>query len=136
MPEYQETKKKMSVTEAWAEIKNAWNLGVTQGKDLIRLREAYKVIIASRIRTVRMSAGMTQEEVSTKINTNTLTYRGYENCKSDIPIVYLIRIADLFDVSMDYLTGRTENNGTANPALEERISRLEKELNIHSQTEK
>lgn len=130
MPDNNEAKKKMTVAEAWTEIKGAWNLGVMQGKDLIRLKEAYRVIIASRVRTVRTSAGMTQEEVSEKINTNSLTYRGYENCKSDIPIVYLIKIADLFDVSMDYLTGRTDDNGKPDSLLEERISRIEKELNI------
>lgn len=136
MPESQKTKKKMSVQEAWSEIQNAWNTGIMQGKELVRLREAYRVIIANRIRTIRNSAGMTQEEVSEKINTNTLTYRGYENCKSDIPIIYLIKIADLFNVSMDYLTGRTDDNGVLNPALEERISRIEKELKIHNQTNK
>lgn len=125
MPNNVEVKKKMTITEAWQMVKGAWDLGVMQGKDLIALREAYRVIIASRVRTIRTEAKMTQDEVSQKINTNVLTYRGYENCKSDIPIVHLIRIADLFDVSMDYLTGRTDIPGKAVQSLEERIKKLE-----------
>ncbi len=69
-----------------------------------------------------------------KININHLTYRGYENCKSDIPIVYLVRLADEFGVSMDYLTGRTDSKtGDAPPKKEDtasstdaRIAQLEK----------
>jgi transcriptional regulator with XRE-family HTH domain len=128
------TKKKMTVAEAWAAIRNAWNEGIEKGKDLNHLREAYRVIIASRVRAVRTEANMTQEEVSQKINTNVLTYRGYENCKSDIPIVYLIRIADLFDVSMDYLTGRTDINGNTEREIVERLNRLEKALKATSET--
>lgn len=131
MLEQSESSKKMAVTEAWSVIKGTWPSEEIEEKDILRLKEAYRTIIASRVKTVRAAAGMTQEEVSKKISTNPFTYRGYENCKSDIPIVYLIRIADLFNVSMDYLTGRTDDNGKPNHDLEERISRLEKELKIN-----
>lgn len=126
----EEAKKKMTTAEAWEEIKRAFNLGVKQGQELIKLREAYRVVIASRIKSARMTTGMTQEEVSEKTLINALTYRGYENCRSDIPTVHLIRLADLFDVSMDYLTGRTDNSGAPDKQLEARISRIERELKI------
>ncbi len=67
--------------------------------------------------------------MSSKINTNTLSYRGYENCKNDFPIEYLVRIADTLNVSMDYLTGRTDdptNRGEDSTNLAERIEQLEK----------
>lgn len=93
-----------------------------------QLRDAYRVIIASRIRSERITANMTQEEVSSQINTNALTYRGYENCKSDIPIFYLVRIADLFHVSMDYLTGRADEKSPSAYTLEDRVKKLEEAL--------
>lgn len=131
MPEKNEATKKMTVAEAWSVIKGTWASEAIQEKDISLRKEAYRIIIASRVKAVRAAAGMTQEEVSKKINTNPFTYRGYENCKSDIPIVFLIRMADLFKVSMDYLTGRTDDNGKLDHDLEERISRLEKELKIN-----
>ena len=90
-----------------------------------------------------MEMKLTQEQLSSQISINHLTYRGYENCKSDIPIVYLIRLADVFGVSLDYLTGRTESKtGTPEPAaapsMEARLQQLEKaiaELTEQSKTE-
>lgn len=72
---------------------------------------------------------MTQEETSRKINTNDLTYRGYENCKSDFPLVYLIRLADVFGVTLDYLAGRTdqaEPERPDKPDILDRLAQLEK----------
>ena len=42
----------------------------------------------------------------------------------------------MFEVSMDYLTGRTDDNGKIDKILEERISRIEKELNIQKHEDK
>ena len=52
-----------------------------------------------------------------------LTYRGYENCKSNIPLFYLVRIANALDSTLDYLAGRTEIQ--EQNTLEQRIQRLE-----------
>ena len=57
------------------------------------------------------------------IHANTLTYRGYENCKSDIPLFYLVRIADVLETSLDYLAGRTEAQEES--ILEQRVKKLE-----------
>ena len=66
-----------------------------------------KKLIADRIRQLRYDSRLTQRDVAALINVNHLTYRGYENCRSEIPIFYLMRISDLFNVSLDYITGRT-----------------------------
>ena len=68
-----------------------------------------KKVIADRIRLLRADSRLTQRDVAALINVNPLTYKGYENCRSEIPIFYLCRISDLFNVSLDYLTGRTNN---------------------------
>lgn len=64
-------------------------------------------VITDRIRQLRTDSRLTQRDVAALINVNLLTYKGYENCRSEIPIFYLMRIADLFNVSLDYIIGRT-----------------------------
>ena len=111
--------------------RDAFNKGVEIGNDLVAARGEMRVTIAHRVRTLRMSDKLTQEEVAERIHANVLTYRGYENCRSDIPIAYLVRIADLFNVSLDYLTGRTndpEFKKSNNELLDERVAQLEKVL--------
>ena len=99
-------------------------------------RKTRRKIIAERMKRIRQLHKMTQEEISRAIGWNVLTYRGYENCKSDVPIVILIRLADYYNITMDYLTGRTDNHKDfpqSNSELEERITRLEEALsNISS----
>ena len=36
-------------------------------------------------------------------------YSGYERGARTIPLEYLIKLSDLYDVSPDFLTGRTRN---------------------------
>lgn len=120
--------------EAPATLSEAWNHGVKIGLELNEARKQMRELIAHRLQTCRMAAKLTQQELAMKININHLTYRGYENCKSDIPIVYLVRLADEFGVSMDYLTGRTDSKTGSVPTKKEdtasntdaRIAQLEK----------
>lgn len=108
----------------------AFEDGMAKGDDLNKAKADMRVTIAQRIRLCRAEQKMTQEEVAEKINANSLTYRGYENCRSDIPMAYLVRIADLFDVSLDYLAGRTETKewdlAEQNHSVADRVAQLEK----------
>lgn len=112
-------------------LKQAWEKGIEIGKDLSAAKADMKRLIAKKIKECRLELNLTQEQLSDKININYLTYRGYENCKSEIPIVYLVRLANVFNVSLDYLTGRTDtkqfsaDDPTA-AATEERLIQLEK----------
>ena len=121
-----EENKRMTFAEALELLKEAYRKGVYQGTDLAKSREAQRIVIAHRIRTERIEKGITQAEIAEAINSNELTYKGYENCKSDIPIVYLVRIADYYDLSLDYLTGRTDDVKPKDElSLEERVRILE-----------
>ena len=64
-------------------------------------------ILEKRLRELRTERGWSQETVARKINTTLRTYCRYESDGSDPKTSALIKIADLYDVSMDYLTGRT-----------------------------
>lgn len=119
--------------EAPATLSEAWNQGLQMGLELNAAKARMRETIAHRVKNCRLASKLTQEEIGRKINVNYLTYRGYENCKSDIPIVCLVRLADVFDVSLDYLTGRTdepkrENKSTAEQSMEQRIEQLEKAI--------
>ena len=106
--------------------KEAWEHGCKTGHNFAIDRSELRKEVASRIRKCRLEARLTQEEVSDKIDANALTYKGYENCRSDVPAVYLIRIADFYNTSVDYLLGRTDNKESYSSAsLEDRIAQLE-----------
>lgn len=109
------------------QVKEAWKEGCKNGRDFALDREELRKEVANRVRKCRLEARMTQEEVSGKIGANSMTYKGYENCRSDIPLVYLVRIADLYSVSVDYLVGHSEEKRErAGNDMEERIAQLEK----------
>ena len=106
--------------------KEAWEKGCETGRNLAKDRSALRREVANRVRQCRLDARLTQEEVSEKIDANALTYKGYENCRSDIPAVYLVRIADYYGISVDYLLGRTDSKeASPSASIEERIARLE-----------
>lgn len=117
---------KKTTAETLKELREAWQKGVDIGNDLNNTRYVQRAIIADRIKAERNYKGLSQEELADRINANVLTYRGYENCKSDIPTVYLVRIANELDVSLDYLTGRIDKQEVNIDRLEARLHRLEK----------
>ena len=60
------------------------------------------------IASLRKERGMTQAEVAEKIS---IAYRNYQRLEANgnTPnFSNLVQLADLFDVSMDYLAGRTD----------------------------
>jgi len=62
------------------------------------------------LKKLRKSQNLTQAKVADDLNVALSTYRGYENKTSQPSIEMLIKLANYFDVSMDYLLGRTWNN--------------------------
>ena len=53
---------------------------------------------------------MTQQETATAIGIAQTTYAGYETGRHEPSIEILIRLADIYKVSMDYITGRYEGS--------------------------
>lgn len=102
---------------------DAFQKGVDIGKDINEARIEQRQIVAKRVKALRMERGISQDKFSDMIHANVLTYRGYENCKSDIPLFYLVRIADKLETTLDYLAGRTEAKDAV--TLEQRVERLE-----------
>lgn len=58
---------------------------------------------------VRKSLNLTQKQVADGINITEQSYQRYEYGKIVPSALVLIALADYFGVSLDYLTGRTDN---------------------------
>ncbi len=66
-----------------------------------------KEILSSRLKECRKSKGYTQGQVAIYCDITEKAYQNYELMTRQPKIEILIKIADLFEVSLDYLVGRT-----------------------------
>ena len=66
-----------------------------------------------RIRDTREDQDKTQEEVAKYLGISQTQYSRYERGANEIPLHYLLLVADYLNVSLDYLAGRT--NEPKNP---------------------
>jgi len=66
-----------------------------------------------RIRSLREDADLTQEKVGKAINIPQRTYAYYESGQRMVPPHVLCSLADFYDVSVDYILGRTASKKTA-----------------------
>ena len=71
-------------------------------------------ILASRLKQLRKEKGYTQNQVAIYCDITEKTYQNYELMTREPKIQILIRIADLFDTTIDYLVGRTNNKSGSN----------------------
>ena len=62
-----------------------------------------------RIRDLREDHDLKQRELAAYLNCSQRTYSNYELGQRDIPTDVLIRLADFYHVSIDYLLGQTSN---------------------------
>ena len=63
---------------------------------------------SSRLKEVRTSSGKKQREVAEYLGIQLRSYQAYEGGDREPDIDGLIALADFFDVSLDYLTGRKD----------------------------
>ena len=62
-----------------------------------------------RIRDLREDRDLFQREVAKVLHCSQRVYSNYELGQRDIPTEVLIRLADYYHVSIDYLLGQTNN---------------------------
>jgi len=65
-------------------------------------------IVAARIKGLRESARLSQKDMGAKLGITQSAVNRYENNQSEASYQTLLKYADFFDVSMDYLYGRTD----------------------------
>ena len=61
-----------------------------------------------RIRDLREDHDIKQQEIADYLQCTQVCYSHYENGKRDIPTEVLIKLAKLYDTSIDYLVGLTD----------------------------
>ena len=67
------------------------------------------MLLGEHLNKIRKLKGFTAQNIADSLKISLSTYRKYESNDRLPPIPTLIKIADLFDVSLDYLTGRSVN---------------------------
>lgn len=66
------------------------------------------MIFNERLKLLRKERGWTQVKMAEKLSVAMRNYQRIEADGNTPNYVNLIKIADIFDVSLDYLTGRTD----------------------------
>ena len=61
-----------------------------------------------RIRDLREDHDLTQKKVADMLGMSQTGYSKYETGENDIPTAVLIKLADFYKTSIDYLLGRTD----------------------------
>ena len=61
-----------------------------------------------RLRDLREDKDMKQKEIGALLGIDQRVYSNYETGKRDIPLDLLIKLADFYGVTLDYLVGRPE----------------------------
>lgn len=62
-----------------------------------------------RIQDMRVDADLSQKQMGEILHISQRSYSHYETGTRSIPIELLIRLANYYDTSIDYLVGRTDN---------------------------
>lgn len=65
-------------------------------------------MLLPRIRELREAAGLSQKCLAEILGLHRTQYQRYETGESPVTIEFMIKLADFYDVSLDYIAGRIE----------------------------
>ena len=63
-----------------------------------------------KLKELRSNLGLTQVELANKLGISRDTYKNYEQERTQMNYEMLIKVADFYDISLDYLCGRQNKN--------------------------
>lgn len=61
-----------------------------------------------RIEHLRIDNDLTQQQIADVLNCQREVYRRYEKGTRELPLSYAIILADYYNISLDYLVGRSD----------------------------
>ena len=67
----------------------------------------YEIMKFENIRSLRIDGGHTQKQIAEYLGISQTTYSQYEIGVLNYPVDALMKLADFYEVSVDYLLGRT-----------------------------
>lgn len=85
-------------------------------------------IIAERLRALRENLNISQAKLAEEIGITQVSVNRYETAKVTPPAETLLWYADRFDVSLDYIFGRTENPQGKLYKYEPRLPKLDSKM--------
>lgn len=85
-------------------------------------------VFAEQLKTLRKKNSLTQKELAEKVGVKQNSYANWENGNREPNIEMLVRIADYFDVSLDYLLGGKMKNITEEFSLCLKKLRMKRKL--------
>lgn len=77
-------------------------------------------MVFPNIRNLREDNDKKQTELAEYLNVKQTTYSKYELGKINIPIEVFLKLADYYNVSVDYLLGRTKEKNFPGPRSDKR----------------
>ena len=66
-------------------------------------------VFADRLKKARKAKGFTQKAMAERLDMQEASYQKYEYVMREPNHAITVKIADILDVSVDYLLGRTDN---------------------------
>lgn len=78
-----------------------------------------------KLKTLRKEHGYTQEQIADILNLTRSSIANYENGINEPSISILVAIADLYKVSLDWLTGRTKTRYNSNLYIKDNIENID-----------
>lgn len=87
--------------------------------------------ISRKLKELREEKGYLQKFVANKIGVRSNTLSGYENGTRSPDPEMILKLAELYDVSTDYLLGRTDNsNSKIDEDIDVELTELLSEMNV------
>ena len=71
----------------------------------------YEILKFENIRNLRLDKGYTQKQIAEMLGISQNTYSQYEIGVLNYPVDVIIKLADFYGTTTDYLLGRTDNKG-------------------------
>ena len=68
-----------------------------------------EILRFGRIRDIRNDRGLTQEQIARFLHVSQNTYSQYEIGTTRFPLDVVVKLAEYYNVSMDYLVGLTDD---------------------------
>lgn len=66
----------------------------------------------NRIKELREERHLTQKELAEILEMQLTQYRRYESGERPVPFDFVVKLADFYGVSLDYIAGRTDEHTT------------------------
>ena len=96
------------VSEAASQVLDAAKAEYSVAHEYAEARKARKRKVAERLSQLRKSHNYSQQEISTKTGINVVTLSGYEVGRNEPNEEALVRLADFYNVTTDYILCRTD----------------------------